>query len=426
MKTKIKSDNSCEYHLEIEIPSNIVASTFEEVYKEIKKYAKIPGFRVGNAPQDLLEKYHAKDAEEEVLKRLIPDGYRKALSDKNIEPLGMPDISEVVMNKGAALTFKARVEVKPEFKLEAYKGIKIRKKKIETKDEEIEDTIKQLQNAYAKFEPVLAERTVAKGDFAICDIEAFVGGKAITKKHEKMWVEVNKDASLLGLGEELVGMKVGEERMIVRHLPDDYPDKQYAGKDADFKVKVIELKEKKIPALDDEFAKDAGLNDLASLRSDLRKKISERKEAEAAVDMKNQILDELIKKYNIPVPPSMARRQYEILMKHLEEELRSRGMTAEAVAGKKKEYEERLKADAVNKVRIYFILSAIADKENVKIADQDVEARFAKMANAYHQDIETIRKYYENNDLIDGLLEQVREEKTLEFLVAQAEINEEK
>ncbi|MDD5440163.1 MAG: trigger factor family protein, partial [Candidatus Omnitrophica bacterium] len=131
MKTKIKAGDHCEYHIEVDIPSETVSKAFDEVYKEIKKYAKIPGFRVGNAPQDLLERYHGKDAEEEVLKRLIPDGYQYALKEKKLQPIGLPDISDVVMAKGANLTFKARVEVRPEINLQSYKGIAVKKKKSE-------------------------------------------------------------------------------------------------------------------------------------------------------------------------------------------------------------------------------------------------------------------------------------------------------
>ncbi|MDD5440121.1 MAG: trigger factor [Candidatus Omnitrophica bacterium] len=329
------------------------------------------------------------------------------------------------MAKGANLTFKARVEVRPEINLQSYKGIAVKKKKSEITDDEAEATLKQLQGMYAQYQPITEARALQKGDFAVCDVEVFIDGKPITKKHEKMMIEVSKDASLLGMGEDLAGMKAGEEKAIRKELPADYPDKKFAGTMADFKVNVKEIKEKKIPALDDEFAKDLGANDLATLRGNLKAKLLERKDADAVTDMKNQILEKLLKAYAIHVPPSMARRQLDILMKHLEEDLMSRGIPKDSVEAKKKEFEPKLKEDAVNKVRIYFILDTIADKENIKLKESDVDERIQKIADTYKQDAKTVRQYYETNDLIDGLLEQIREEKTLEWLLANADIRTE-
>lgn len=425
MKSKVRYTNNSECHFEVEIPADVVDRTVAEVYKEIKKYAKIPGFRIGNVPHDLLEKYHGEQAREETLKRLIPTGYRQVLVEKQISVVGLPEISDIVFDKGKNLSFKAKVDIRPRIKLKKYKGISVKGKKVEVTNEEAEATLKRLQEMHAQFQPVTEKRPLKKGDYAICDVEAFIDGKPISKKHENMWIEVSKEASMLGMGEDLVGVSVGEIKEVDANLPKDYPDKKYADKKAHFKISVKEIKEKKLSDIDDEFAKDLGAESLSALKEGVRKQLFAKKEANRTTDLKNQILDKLLKDYKISVPPSVAQRQFEILAKRLEEELLSKGIHKDSVAEKKKELEPRLKEEAQDKVRVYFLLEAISEKENIKVKQEDVDKRFETIAQMSQQDVAVVRKHYETNNLIDGLLEQLKEEKTLGWLLSQAEISEE-
>lgn len=422
MKANIKFNDKCECFFDAEIPTADVEKTLKEVYRDIAKVAKIPGYRPGNAPQDLLEKYHSNDARDETLKRLIPEGCRRILEEKKINAISVPEVFDVIFEKGKNLTFKGRVEVRPDIKLKNYKLIKVKKPKIEIKEQEIDDVIKRLREMNANFTVVTESRPIKKGDFIVCDLEAFIDDRPITKKYENMLIEADKDASLLGVGEHLIGASTKENKEIDIKLPDDYPDKKFAGKNANFKVSIKEIKEKRLPELNDEFAKDIGAQSFDNLKENLRKDLAARKEADAKIDMENQILNKLLDDYKVSVPPSMEKRQYEIMVKHLEEELHMRGVPKEAIDEKKKEFDSKMKNDAQDKVRVYFILSAIAQAENVKVDPGDLDAKYEEIAAQSRQSAETVKKYYEKNDFVDGLLEQIREEKTLEWLLSQAEV----
>ena len=424
MRVKTKYNNTCECFLEVNIPAEVVNRTLEEVYKEIKKYAKISGFRPGSAPQDILEKHHGARAQEEMLKKIIPSAYRDAVNEQKINPVGLPEISDVRFTKDNDLFFKAKVEIRPVIKLKKYKGIKVKQSKVAVTDNEIEDSLKRLQQMHAQFQPIQDRKSVQKSDFAICDVEAFIEGKPITKKHENMWIEANKDASLLGIGEKLIGSNLGDTKEVELKLPENYPDKKYAGKDALFKVSIKELKEKKLPGIDDEFAKDLRSENLKTLKEDLKKQLLTKKEANSKIEMKNQILDKLLKDYKFTIPPSMAKRQFEILEKQLEEKLLSQGIHKDSVEEQKKGLEPKLREDADNKIKLYFILNAISEKENTTVTEEDIEERLQMIAQMSGQALDSVRQYYEKNHLIEGLWEQLKEEKTLELLLREAEINQ--
>ncbi|NQT21895.1 MAG: trigger factor [Candidatus Omnitrophica bacterium] len=426
MKIKIKNIDKCCRLFEIEIPAEIVKRATEEVYKDIKSKAKIPGFRPGAAPKDILEKHYGKTAEQEVLSKVIPEGYRKALEQYKINPVSLPEFSGVEMGKDKELKFKAKVEVRPEIKPKNYKGIRVNRKKIALNQDEVNEGLKRIQEMSAQFIPIEPKGPVKKGDYTVCDVEAFIDGKPISKKHNNMWIMADKDASMLGLGEHLIGANPEDTKEILTRLPENYPDKKFTNKEAKFKIHIKEVKERKLPLLDDALAKDMGLETLENLKENLSTQMLERKEATSAINMKNQILDKLLQDYKFDVPPSITKRQLDILVKQAEEELLSKGINKETIESKKKELEPRLKNDAINKIKVYFILDEISRIENIKLTDDDIAKKFESIARASNQDVGTVKEYYEKNDLMGGLEEQLKEEKTLNWLLSVANVEQEK
>lgn len=422
MRTRIKNIEECTKLFQIEIPRETVEKVTEEVYQEIKKIAKIPGFRPGAVPRDLLEKHYSQDAQKEILKRLIPSGYKQAVQDYNVDPIAMPEISNINFQKDKPFTFEAKVDVRPALRLKNYKGIKVDKKRISVSQQEIDDTMNKLRDMSAKYENV--ERPVKKDDYAICDIEAFIDGKPVAKKNTGAWVQVNKDASLLGMGEELVGLNNGQEKEVTATLPPDYPDKKYAGKKAQFKILVKEIKEKRLPELNDDFAKNMKAENMSDLRKEIESQLFTRKENALKINMENQILLKLLKDNKFNVPSSLVSRQKEVLAKRLENELTQKGLPKEETDKKIKELGPKLEADAFNKVRIYFMLDEIASKENIKVNEEDIEERIKTVALSVGRPAEEIKSYYEKENLMGGLAEEIREAKVLDFLLKEAEINE--
>jgi len=424
MKTRIKNLEECTKLFQIEIPHETVEKTAEEVYQGIKKIAKIPGFRPGTAPRDLLEKHYSKDAEEEILKRLVPEGYKKAVDSHKVIPISMPRISNVNFQKGKPLTFEAEVDVKPNIKIRNYKKIRVSKKRISVSQEETSETITRLQNMYAKFKDVA--RPIKKGDYAVCDVEAFMDKKPISKKTKNMWIMIDKEASLLGMGEKLIGLGKGESKEIEADLPETYPDKKYAGKKANFKILVNEVKEKEEPKLDDAFAKTLNAENLQSLKKEIESQLYARKEMDLKTNMKNQILEKLLKDSRFSVPSGMAKRQKEVLAKRFETELLQKGISKDEAKKKLTELEPKLTEDAKERVKIYFILDEIAEKENITTGDKDIEERIKSIAHSTGRPPEEVRKHYEEQRLIGGLAEEIKEDKVLDLLLKEAEVVDEK
>ncbi|MDP8299042.1 MAG: trigger factor [Candidatus Tantalella remota] len=422
MKSKLKKLEGTSKQLDIEMPKEIVERKINEVLEEIRKNTEIPGFRKGKAPLDMVVKNSQMEAMEEAQRRLIPQGYQQALEEHAVAPVSYPEVSDVEMSVAGVLKFKAKVDTHPEVGLKKYKGLKVVATKVGIDDNEISETFERFRNINAEFKDV--DRPIQKGDFAICDVETVMDGKVISKKRENMWVEADKEASMLGMGEDLCGAKKGDSKEVEVTLPEGYPDKKYAGKKATFKIDIKETKEKILPEIDDELAKKIGKDSIAEAREEIKSQLLEKKEANVKVEMQNQILDQLLKAHTFSLPESMVKRQLEVLIQKAENDLLHKGVEKEAIESHKEKLSEQLGKEAENKVRAYFILDEIGNREDVKVSDEDVDQWLSALAASYSQPVESVKKYYEEHDLINGLREQLREEKTLEYLLSEASVNE--
>ena len=231
MKTKIKKTDECEAVFEIEVGQEAISKAVEDVYDELSRVVEIPGFRAGKAPRDLVKKHHKKAAKEEALKNLISEAYSMALKEHGIHPISMPEITDLNFQDGKPLSFKAKVSTRPEMNLKDYKGIKIEKKPLELKEDDISKTLENLRVINAKYIAQEA-RPLQTGDYAICDLDCAIDGKPIHKTRENIWILVEEDALTLmpGLAEKMAGMKKLEERDCEVVLPDKYPNKDIVGK----------------------------------------------------------------------------------------------------------------------------------------------------------------------------------------------------
>jgi trigger factor len=420
MKSKVKKLGGTAKQIDIEMPKEAVDQAYNEVLEEIRKTAKIPGFRPGSAPLDIIQKNYRKDAEDEVKQRLIPRAYQMAIQEHNIIPVSYPEVSDVALEISGVLKFKATVDCCPEVTVKKYKGFKVNRQKISVTDEEVSETLDRFVNMNADFTDT--EEPLEKGQFGVCNVETFVDGESVSKERENMWIEADKESSLLGMGEELIGLKKGDKKDIAVTLPETYPDKKYAGKKAVFKVEVKETKKKELPALDDELAKKMGKETISEVRDEIKTQLLERKDANEKINMKNQIMEQLLKKYSFDIPESMVKRQLKVLMGRAEADLLQKGVDKESIEGHKEKLKDQLAREAEDKVKIYFILDEIASVEKIVVEDEEIEEWLKGLAASYSQKYEDVKKYYEEHNLMDGLKEQLREEKTLDFLVEEASV----
>ena len=307
-------------------------------------------------------------------------------------------------------------------KLKKYKGIEVTKNRISVSKEEKDEAIERLRNMYVAHRD--ADRPVRKGDYAVCDIEAFGEGKPISKKNNNLWILADKEASLLGMGEELIGLTKGQMEEIDTTLPENYPDKKYAGKRAMFKILVNGVKEKVLPEIDNDFCKKLNVENVEALAREIESQLFLRKENDLKIRMKNQILERLLKDTRFAVPSSLVKRQKEIFIKQLKDELLRKGVQEDDVLKKEKEFSIKMEKDAESRVRVYFILDDIARKENIDVTDEDIEGRIKNVAIQTGKPFEEVKKYYEKENLLGGLAEEIKETKVLDFLLKKAEIKE--
>lgn len=422
MKSKLTKLEGTGRQFNIEVTKELVSKAFDEVLEDIRKEATIPGFRQGKAPLDMIKKNFMKDAEEEVKRRLIPDAYQRALEDHGVTPVSYPEIWDIKMELSGTMSFKAKTDAAPEFDLAKYKEIKVKKEKISVDDKELDEALLRIRNMFAELADV--DRVIKKGDFGVCDVETMIDGKPVAKKRENMMVEADKESSMLGMGEQIIGLSKGDKKEIVVDLPENYPDKKFAGKKAVLNVEVKGVKEKNVPELNDQLAAKLGKENVEGLRNEIKDRILSSKEDEAKIAMKDQIVEYLLKKHSFDLPPTMVKRQLEILTSRAEEELAQHGLDKEAIESKRPELQKKLAEDAKDKVKLYFLLDRIAEKESISVSGEDADEWLKALAASLNRPYENVKKYYEDHDLIGGLMEQLREEKALGFLLEEASVEE--
>ncbi|MDP3804852.1 MAG: trigger factor, partial [Candidatus Omnitrophota bacterium] len=367
MKSKINNIEECTTLFDIQVPKEDITKAFDEVYSEIVKVANIPGFREGKAPKELVVKHHSKNAKEEVMKRLIPEAYRMSLEEHGINPIGLPEISEVNFDEAKALSFKARVDTRPKFKIKDYRAIKISKKKISVTAEEIDKTLENLREISATY-ITIEDRPVQMGDYVVSDMDCFVDSKPVHKKRESLWLFVDKDSLVPGLSEHMVGMKKGDEKDIEITMPEKYPDKSIAGKLARYHILAKDIKLRKLPELNDEFAKGLGKDSLEELKKEISKELEYRAEVNAEIGAENELLDKLANDNVFQVPSSFVKRQLEYMVEDSKKHLVEKGFKKEDLDRKDGELKEKFKNDAVKRVRLLFILDEIAKIEFISVS----------------------------------------------------------
>ena len=423
-KSKAKSLEACSTLFEIDVPKESVDKAFDEVYGEITKIASIPGFRPGKAPKELVKKHYAKNASEEALKRILPDAYAAALKEHGIIPIGSPEITDMIFEEGKALSFKAKVDTRPKFNLKNYKGIAVTRKKVAIDKTDVDKTLENVQQMHAKYESP-ADRPLEMGDYAVSDLDCLADGKPIHRKREDLWLFLDKDTIALGLSDGMVGMKKGDEKDIEVTLSKDYPNKDLAGKKAIYHVKVKDIKVRKLPEINDALAKDLGKDSLESLKKDIQTGLEEQAKRNSEIEVENKVLGKLIDDNDFAVPGGFVSRQLGHMVENAKRHLTEKGFKKEDLDKKDEELRGKFAIDAVRRVRLLFILDAIARAEHIEVGEKDVEEAYKSIAAETGKSETEVKEHYEREELIDDLKEQLREGKAIEFLVKSAKVTEE-
>ena len=415
LKIKLQDGKPCEKILTIEVAQDRIAEEFETFYKAVAPRAKVPGFRPGKVPRDVLVMHYEKNANDSVLETLLSESLPRALREKDLSPITTPEIKDIQFSK-EKLSYKAHVEVRPKIKLSRVTGLSVKREKAVVKPEDIEKSLKQTQEMHAQYKAVEG-RPAKMGDFVITDYVCTVDGKEMEKRNDD-WIELKEEEYLKGFSAQLVGVNVGDEKDAQISFPQDMADKRAAGKTAIFKMKVKEIKEKTLPALDDELAKLAGdykdLSDLKQkLTADLEKRVSEEKEA----DFERELLNELVKHNKIDLPGGLLQRRAEYLMDQARQRFLQQGGTDELFDKEKEKMTKEFEAEARRQIHIAFLLDEIADSQQIKSEEADLGKKYELLSQQYRQPKETIEKYYAGKkEARETLLDQIRNEKVIDFL----------
>ena len=425
MKASVEEISSIKKKVSIEIPEDQVTQEVESFYKDLGKKAKIKGFRPGKVPRNILERYFKDYVKAEVIQKLIEETYPKALSESDLHPVSPPVIDPGEFEEGKPFQYSAVLEVKPEVKLEGYTGLKIEGKKEEVKDEEVEARLKALQNLHANLKTISEARPIQAGDYVIVDYEASMGGKPLEGgKAIDFTVEVGSGQFIPAFEEKLIGLKPEEEKEIEVSFPEDYGYQKWAGKMISFHVKIKEIKEKILPPLDDEFAKDLGdYSSFEKLKAKLKGEIEKEKELGLERQLKDQVMDQLLEANPFEVPESLVEEQTKTLVSDTKLRLAAQGVDLKNLGLSEEKLQEDYKAMAQKQVKTFLILEKIADQEGIAVTDEEADDRLREMSERMHQKFDVVKRYYEKNGLLPEVKAGIIRDKTLNFLLEKASIH---
>ena len=421
-----KTENANEVKLELTIEASKFDEAMKKVYFKSAKYFNIPGFRKGKAPMNIVEKYYGKEIfYEDAFNEVAPEAMEEAVKENNLEVVSRPDIEVTQIGKGQDLIFTAVMQTKPEAKLGKYKGIEIKKIEYNVTDEDIEHELSHMQEHNARMISI-EDRPVEKGDIAVIDFEGFVDGVAFEGgKAENHELEIGSNTFIPGFEDQIIGMKIDEEKDINVKFPDEYFSKDLAGKDATFKVKVNEIKKKELPTLDDEFAKDVSEFDtLKELKESIKEKKQKENDDRAKYETEDAVIKAVCENVKVDIPSGMIETETENMVKELEQRLAYQGLKLEQylqMMGKtKEEMQKEYEPQAVEAIKSRLTLEAVIKAEKIEVPDIDVEEKMKEMAKNYGR--ENDEEFMKNENVRNYIKQGLESEKALEFLVKNAKI----
>ncbi len=424
MSIKIeKTDNTNELKLEITIEAKKFDEAIKKVYLKSVKYFNIPGFRKGKAPMNIVERYYGKEIfYEDAFNEVVPQEYETELKQNNIEAVSHPDIDITQIGKGQDLIFTAIVQTKPEVKLGKYKGIELKKVEYNVSSEDIEHELGHMQERNARLVSV-EDRAVEKDDITVIDFEGFVEGEPFEGgKAENHELTIGSNTFIPGFEDQIIGMKIDEEKEINVKFPDEYFSEELKGKDAVFKVKLHEIKKKEMPKLDDEFAKDTSEFDtLEELKKSIKEKLEEENKKKAKYETQDAAIKSVSDNTKIEIPSGMIETEIDNMIQEIEQRLKYQGLNLENylnLIGKsneefRKEYEEEAKISVKNKL----VLEAIIKAEKIEADDETVNSKLEEMSKMYGKTAEELKK---NEQLVKYIETSLKNEKAIEFIVENA------
>ncbi len=417
--------------MRVELDAPEVDAAFVEVAKDFQKHAALPGFRPGKAPREMVLRKYEKDIEEEVKKKLISDSYKKAVEEKKLEVLGYPDIEEIQFGRGQPLHFVANVETEPEFQLPEYKGLIVRREAAAVTAADVERAIDLLREKQAQFQP--AARPAQAGDVIVVNYTGTCDGKPVSEtaaaakgltEQKNFWVGTTPGAFLPGFADQLLGAQAGDRRTVNVDFPADFVTKELAGKKGVYEVEVVEVRAKVLPALDEALAKAWGAESLEKLREGVRKDLQNELDYTQNKNIRGQLMRALLERVNFEMPESAVARETRNVVYDIVRENTKRGISREVIEQQKDQIYSAATHSAKDRVKASFLLQKIAEKEDIKVANEEILRRVHTLAAMYQITPEKFLKDLQKRNGLIEIYDQIANEKVIDFLQQNAKAEE--
>jgi trigger factor len=401
-----------------------VEKELNTVYKDVAKKAKIKGFRQGKVPRNIIESLYKEHAEEEAISNLVNKHYWEALKDNKINAVAQPDIDQKGIEEDKNFTFTAIVEVEPVIDPNGYIGLNLEKERREVKDSDVEARLEEIRDMFSTMEEVEVDRGVAEGDFVVIDFEGFVQGKPIKEmKAENYLLEVGSKRFMPGFEDQLIGMTKDKAAQIRIKLPDDYHAKNLAGEEVVFSVALKNIKEKKLPEIDEKFIKNFDkYESLDDLKTDIRKTLDEENVVRENSTFKSLIIEKLLECNQFEVPQAFVNRQVAYMINDMQKRLAMRGMKRDETPERYKELHDVYKEEASKIVRTILLLKNIGEKEAITVSDQEVEEKIREMAQLRGQNYDSLKESLQSGNMMDDIRSEILNAKVFAFIEDKATV----
>jgi len=427
MEIVVENVSDLTKKLTITLPKDVVRKKLDKAYNKLNKDVSLKGFRKGKVPRSVLEKNFKEQVQAEVGEQLVQETYFDAVEQEKIEPVVHPEITEHSFPESGTFVYVAMVDVKPEFEMAQYKGIDVEKQIVTISDEELELELKKLQRENAPLQTAEEGHEIALDDIAIVDFQGFHEGKAMPQVRNENF---SVDIGLNNLGEEfeekLIGLKKDEKTLYEIDFPADYPNPVLAGKNVEFKVDVKDVKVRLMPELDDEFAKDIDEKHetLDDLKAAIKDRLEKERERGLLGDLDDRLMEKLIELNEFDVPERLVKYEIQEMLKQTEENLKRSGLTLESAGINLEELVDSNREIAVKRVKGDFLLKKIAELEDIKVADEDIQRGYERIADQYNMTVDEVKGYFKRREEVLPFMNELLNEKILNFLRAEANIIE--
>jgi trigger factor len=425
MQITIEDLSPVEKRVEFELPWSDVVPKLEKAYDSLRRGVRLPGFRPGKVPRALLEKMYKRQVEDEVARDLVEHSIGQAIRENQLQPVAPPTVEDLEIKSGAPFKFTARVEVRSQVTPKDYAGVPLSRRPAVVKDEAVTEALEGYRRRLTEFKPVEGRTETGDTDLLLVEVSGRVGEHKLKRRQIAVDLENDTEGALPGLASRLRRKPIGGEPIEVEYtMSSEGLLPELAGKEVHLHVTIKEMREKKVPALDDEMAKDTGeAETLEGLRAKVRERLLEQDERRIKNDMTRALIKELVKRNEFAIAPALIDRYAQLLVNRAKQQLVMMGIDVDGIDDAKMRLE--LRGEAEEEARGSILIQAIAEREGITVSDADLQKRIAELAAARNENPKQLRAELEKDGRIHQIEGQIREQKALDMLIAQAKITDE-